>query len=208
MTDVPFTATVPDDLAALRHELGSPLAAVTALIGTLADDDRIMTGERRREIAQLAYWQARHMAAVLSGTGTTTRALIEVVVAAGVAAGVSQPRLQTELTPDAADTAVDAHSVQQVLTNLLGNAVRHGAPDTEIRLAARLDRDTLVLAVHNRLTGPYRQRPEGHGLRIVDSILSDARGSFTMRRTPGWVVAEATLPVQRSHMSTGRAFPG
>jgi signal transduction histidine kinase len=207
MTDIPFTAAVPDDLAELRHELVSPLAAVTALIGTLADDDRTLTRERRREIAQLAYWQARHMAAVLSGTGTATRALIEVVVAAGVAAGVPQPRLRTELTPDAADTAVHAHPVQQVLTNLLGNAVRHGAPDTEIHLVARLDRGTLVLAVHNRLTGPYRQRPEGRGLRIVDGILNDARGSFTMSRTADWVIAEATLPVQGPHLSMGRSFP-
>jgi signal transduction histidine kinase len=189
-----------DDLAALRHELCSPLAAVTALIGTLAadDSDRVLSGERRREIAQLAYWQARHMAAVLSGIGNGTRALIEVVVAAGVAAGVPEPRLRTELTPDAATTAVNAHPVQQILTNLLGNAVRHGAPDTEIRLAARLDGATLVLTIHNRMVGPYRQRPEGCGLRIVDSILNDAHGSFLMRRTSGWMVAEATLPVLTS----------
>ena len=80
-------------------------------------------------------------------------------------------------------------------------------PDTEIHVAARLDHGTLVLAVHNRLTGPYRRRPEGRGLRIVDAILSEARGSFTMRRTPGWVVAEATLPVSGPHISIGPPFP-
>jgi hypothetical protein len=47
MTDIPFTAAVPDDLAEPRHELVSPLAAVTALIGTLTDDDPTLTGERR-----------------------------------------------------------------------------------------------------------------------------------------------------------------
>jgi signal transduction histidine kinase len=195
MTNVPFDP--PDDLAALRHELRSPLAAVTALIGTLAADDadRPLTGDRRREIARLAYWQARHMAAVLAGTGTATRALVEVVLAAGVAAGVPELRLRTDLTSDAADAAVDAHPVQQVLTNLLGNAVRHGMPDTEIRLAARLEHGTLVLDVRNRLAGPFRRRPEGHGLRIVRGILDEANGSFAMRRTPGWVVAVATIPV-------------
>jgi signal transduction histidine kinase len=80
------------------------------------------------------------MTAVLTGTGTATRA-DRSRRRAGVAASVPQPRLRAELTPDA---AVHAHPVQQVLTNLLGNAVRHGAPDTQIHLVARLDRGTLV----------------------------------------------------------------
>jgi signal transduction histidine kinase len=195
--------TEPDDLAVLRHELCSPLAAVTALIGVLADDesDPSPTGVRRREIARLAYWQARHMSAVLTGSGGRARAVAEVVVASVVAAGIPERRLRTELTPDAAGTIIDAPPVQQVLTNLLGNAVRHGAPDAEIRLAARLDGASLRFAVHNRLTGPYRPRAGGRGLRIVGGILADAHGSFTMHRAADHVVAEAMLPVVSPQLS-------
>jgi two-component system, OmpR family, sensor kinase len=187
------------EIAALRHELCSPLAAVSALLGVLAadDSDPTPTGVRRREIARLAYWQTRHATAVLTGTAGRSRSLTEVVVAAGIAANVPRPRLRTDLTPAAADTAVDAHAVQQVLTNLLGNAVRHGAPDGEIRLAARLERDALLLAVRNRFTGPLRRRPQGQGLRIVDDILRGVDGSFTMRLVSGWVLAEASLPLAR-----------
>lgn len=195
--------TDADDLAVLRHELSSPLAAVTALIGVLADDDGDLspTGVRRREIARLAYWQARHMSAVLTGTGGRPRVLAEVVVAAVVAAGIPERRMRTELTPDAADTVVDAPPVQQVLTNLLGNAARHGAADTEIRLAARLDGGSLRFAVHNRLTRPFRSRSAGRGLGIVDAILTGARGSFTLRTAADHIVAEASLPVVAPDMS-------
>lgn len=195
--------TDSEDLAVLRHELCSPLAAMTSLMGVLADDesDPSPIGVRRREIARLAYWQARHMSAVLNGTGGRARAVAEVVVAAVVAAGIPEWRLRSEVTPEAANTVVDAAPVQQVLTNLLGNAVRHGASHTEIGLTARRDGGSLWFAVHNRLAGPFRPRPAGRGLGIVDSIVTGVRGSFTMRIAADHVFAEATLPVVAPEMS-------
>jgi signal transduction histidine kinase len=183
-----------DPLAALRHELCSPLAAVTALIETLTDDGDLSV-ECRREIARLAYWQARHMAAVLHGTAAGRRALIEVVLAARVAAGVPEARLRTQVTAEAAGIAVDARPVQQVLTNLLVNSLRHGAAGADINLEARRDGGMLVLTVHNRLPARYRRRPAGHGLRIVTDLVTAAGGSFELRCLLGAARAEAELPV-------------
>jgi signal transduction histidine kinase len=189
----PFHPATPgfDGIAALRHELRSPLAAVTALIGTLAAED--LSDDRRREIAHLAYWQARHMAAVLHGTAAGRGTLVEVVAAAGVAAGLTVSRLRTDLTAEAAGTAVDAQPMQQLLTNLLNNAARHGTPDGEIALAASVDTDALVLTVRNRLAVDYRPGPPGYGLRIVRRIVERNHGHLELLRTGEVMTVRATL---------------
>jgi signal transduction histidine kinase len=44
----------------------------------------------------------------------------------------------------------DSDRLAQVLSNLLGNAVQHGEPDSPVRLLARADGDDVVLEVHNQ----------------------------------------------------------
>jgi signal transduction histidine kinase len=49
----------------------------------------------------------------------------------------------------------DAERVTQIISNLLANAVRHGKPETPIRLTARGDTSSVVITVENR--GSIRQ---------------------------------------------------
>ena len=88
----------------------------------------------------------------------------------------------------------DAARVEQVLTNLLGNAVHHGSARTPITVTVRGEPDEVVLRVHNRgpaipradlkgLFSPFKRLKSGNaaggatanlglGLYIVDQIIS------------------------------------
>jgi signal transduction histidine kinase len=56
----------------------------------------------------------------------------------------------------------DCPRISQVLVNLLGNAVQHGAPDSIVTLTARGETDDVVLEVHN--VGPAITAPKLNGL--------------------------------------------
>jgi signal transduction histidine kinase len=199
--------TAPDQeesLRRLRHELRTPLASVTALTAAL-DEGTALDGDERRELARLAHWQAEHMADLVNGPaaavrGPRQRRLAEVVTAASVAAGVPRTRLEVRLDPAVAALPVCRRTVQQVLTNLLENAVRHGPADGAVRVTGRLDGDVLVLGVADagRPTEALRQALQGHGhglgVRIVQGLVAETEGSLRLAQPADRVVLEARLP--------------
>jgi two-component system OmpR family sensor kinase len=188
----------------LRHELRTPLASVTALTAAL-DGGSGLDGDARRELARLAHWQAQHMADLVEGSEAARRKpghrpLAEVVTAATVAAGLPRTRLCLALGPDVAALPVCRRPVQQIVTNLVENAVRHGPADGPVRVAACLDGDVLVLRVADdghptpALRRALDGRSTGLGLDIVRSLLAEAGGSLRLDPGSGGVVLEARLP--------------
>jgi sigma-B regulation protein RsbU (phosphoserine phosphatase) len=100
--------------------------------------------------------------------------------------------------------AWDADRLTQALTNLVGNAVQHGAPGTPIRVSARGLEDEVTLSVHNE--GPpipaeqqaaifqdgqrvgassaaADRRHQGLGLYIVERIVAAHGGAVSLRST-------------------------
>lgn len=207
--DGPEPAARPDArLHALRHELRTPLASVTALTAALdsglADPAAAIDGERRRELARLAHWQAEHMVTLVDGGSAHGpdghRPLDQVVTAAAVAAGVPRNRCVTRLAEQVVDLAVRRQVVQQLLTNLLENAVRHGPAEGPVFLSARLDDGELVLRVADTgsptaaLRRALAGETSGLGLSIVRSLLAEAGGRLVLRTDEPGVVLEARMP--------------
>lgn len=211
-------------VAVLGHDLRTPLAAVTASASALVRD---LPEGRPAALAQRMLASARRMGSMIEDLldvtrirqhgglvlrpvplqldAVCTRALAELGEAqAGRVELVAQGDLHGEW---------DAERLGQVLSNLLGNALRHGSPDQAVRLVLDGARpDCVRLEVRNGgcippellpvLFQPFRGREAhagrqdglGLGLFIVQSIVHSHHGSVEVHSADGHTVFAVTLP--------------
>ena len=87
----------------------------------------------------------------------------------------------------------DRARIAQLLSNLLANALTHGAPDAPVRVSASSDGDVFELSVENK----------GGRSRPAPSIASSSRSSAAPRRTGQQGLASASISPPRSpaHMA-------
>lgn len=151
-------------LGVLGHDLRTPLTAITALAQLQL---RAKTPDRTAHFASQIVTSAAHMAHMITDLIELTR----VRLGAGIAinrARISICDLCTEcieemraIYPNRVFTLTcdeelsgdwDRARMSQVVANLLGNAVQHGAIDAPVTLKARGDGMSIELAVHNEGT--------------------------------------------------------
>ncbi len=156
-------------VAAVSHDLRTPLARIKASSSTLADSELELGAGARQSLAALIDKQADRLAELVQNLLDMSR----------IQAGVLQPRrtvsalpelvsaVIADLTPalrghqvqlDVEDSLppvdVDVTLISRVLTNLLENAVRHAPRGTPITIGARPTAgDTLVVFVSDQGPG-------------------------------------------------------
>ena len=155
-----------DFLAVLGHELRNPLAALsTGLeLQRLRDDP-----QRRRAIVAMMRRQVDHLARLLDDLLDVSRisrgkitlqtevvSLNDALERAveehrGVLPGHRSPRISLTMPPRAIPVAADPTRLHQILSNLLGNAVKYTPPDGRIWVA--LEREETEAVVRVRDTG-------------------------------------------------------
>jgi PAS domain S-box-containing protein len=189
-----------DLVATISHELRTPLAAVYGAAQTLLGRDDLPP-ERRRQLLQMIAAQAARLSTITESvllTSRLDRGVVEVEresvdVAELARATVEAMReqlpesvsLELESGPDAVNAAGDADRIQQVLVNLLDNAVKYGGgspvtvrvdpADGVVRLSVQDEGPGLSPAEQARVfekfyrAGPQLTRTGGTGLGLYIS---------------------------------------
>lgn len=192
-----------DRLAVLVHEVRSPVAALSAIAGTLADGE--LGTEARHELVRLSTLACGAIERIVADAAVASIhrekvdavALVNDVVSA---AGVRGVRIAFAAPKDAPAVDADPARVRQALDNLVTNAVVHGGPGVEIAVALRAD-DALRIDVSD--SGPgiaedelerifdtgVRLDPErpgtGIGLALARSIAEGHGGTLTVESRLG-----------------------
>jgi PAS domain S-box-containing protein len=200
-------------LGILGHDLRNPLSTIliTSRVLALRDDTPSETRRRLERVTTSGLRMQQMIEQLLDMTrarlaGGITVALTEREVdLSGVVKKIvdevqtAQPQSRLELLVDGDCSArVDADRFEQVVSNLLGNAVTHGDPAKPVRVHLLSRADAIVMTVHNHgpaidrafmplLFNPFArgERPQRHsaglglGLYISERIIDAHGGTLT-----------------------------
>jgi K+-sensing histidine kinase KdpD len=217
-------------LGAVSHDLRTPLASIIASAGSLRQPDVEWTGAERAAFLEDIEGEARRLERIVanlldlsrmeSGTLRPERgwydiaALVDDVVGRlrGPAAG---HQVRVSVAEDLPPVPLDYVEIDQVLSNLIENALRHTPAGTHIWIEAARDGDALALTVaddgpgidpasRHRLFDPFVRggdrrgapRGAGLGLAIARGLVEAHGGRISAEERPGGgTVMRFTLPL-------------
>jgi len=217
-------------LSAVSHDLRTPLGVITGSASTLLDTDAKLSESARRDLLETIHEEAQRlhrlvrnlldMTRLQSGALTFDKELHPIDELVGVALARLEDRLakrkvEVELRADLPPVLVDAVLVEQVLINLLENALKYTPEGTAIDIAARVEGPNVVVRVRDRGPGvPVDEREKifekfhrggkegasgaGLGLAICRGVV-EAHGGRIWVDEPegGGAVFSFTLPAGR-----------
>ena len=161
-------------LRGMSHDLRTPLTGISGSISAVLDNEEYLTREQQRELLEGAKedadWLCRMVENLLSVTRITDdtdgalhtqeEALEEVIGAAVLSFRKRHPDIAVEVSvPDSVlMVPIDPVLIQQVMQNLLDNAVFHGKTTTRIRVRASAENGKALVSVEDNGTGIDRSR--------------------------------------------------
>jgi two-component system sensor histidine kinase KdpD len=214
-------------LSSVSHDLRTPLASITGAASSLIEDDGSLPLLARRELAQLAYEEAERLNRLVSNLLDMTRleagvhiekewqSLEEVMGSAlnRLEARLLDHPLTTSLPPELPLIPFDSLLIEQVLDNLLENAIKYTPSGTPIEMSAYVEDDNVLIEVADHGPGLppgterlifdkfYRAQPDsvrgaGLGLAICQSIIKAHGGRIWAENRPGGgAIFRFTLPL-------------
>ncbi len=204
-----------DLVCTVAHELRSPLTSVKGFTATLLAKWSRFTDDQKRVMLETVNADADRVTRLItelldvsrieSGRMEVHRELVDIpdrvrkIIAGRVACGDSEDRYRLEVAADLPETWLDADKIDQILVNLIENAVRHGAGIVTTVVEAS-DIDSVTVSVRDQGEGispevaprvfrqfwrGKRRGGTGLGLYIVKGLVEAHGGTITVQRAPG-----------------------
>ena len=215
-------------LRAISHDLRTPLSGIMGTSEMIRDMSR--EDDPRHALAQGIWDDADWLRSLVENILNLTRledgrlvlqkqpeAVEEIIANALEHIAKRAPEIGVDIPEDLLLVPMDARLIVQVLVNLLDNAIKHTAPEREIRIAVQRDGTDAVFCVADRGDGispedlPYifrtfytsrhnradAKRGIGLGLAICDAIVKAHGGTIRAEnRTDGGALFRFTLPME------------
>jgi signal transduction histidine kinase len=210
-----------DLVSTVAHELRSPLTSVKGFTATLLAKWSRFTDDQKRVMLETVNADADRVTRLITelldvsrieaGRMEIHRQLVSIpervekIVAGRMAAGDAPDRFRVIVSPGLPETWLDADKVDQILGNLIENAVRHGAGTVTVvveplELTARGPAEGVAVSVRDEGDGvapemvprvfrqfwrAKRRGGAGLGLYIVKGLVEAHGGTITVQRAPG-----------------------
>jgi two-component system sensor histidine kinase KdpD len=214
-------------LSSVSHDLRTPLAAITGAASTLMQQDVTFDISERQELMQTIYEEAEHLNHIIRNVLDMTRLeagtikvkkewqpLEEIVGAVLNRLGerLKDRPVQTRLPSDLPLVSFDPLLIEQVLINLMENALKYTPQGTPIELSAFVKDGDLVVEIEDRGPGIPPGEEErifekfmrgsaagggiGLGLTICRAIITSHGGKIRAENRPGrGAIFRFTLPI-------------
>jgi len=157
-------------LATMSHELRTPLNAIIGFSDMLANDQLVFDPARKSEYAKLINESGRHLLSVVNGIldmskmesgnfeitpepfqpAHAIRSCCDILVLKAQEAGVE---LKTRIATDLPEVVADRRAVNQILINLVSNAIKFTPCGGRVSVSALCDGPKLVIAVEDTGVG-------------------------------------------------------
>ncbi|HJW33940.1 MAG TPA: sensor histidine kinase KdpD [Holophagaceae bacterium] len=191
-------------LSSVSHDLRTPLGAITGASSTLLDAEAPVPEETRRELLESIQTEAERMHRLVSNLLDITRlesgtlsvrkewTLLEEVVGSALnrmEAVLKDHPVSVDLPPDLPPVPLDSLLMEQVLVNLLDNAVKHSPPGTPIEIKGWSVGRTATLVVADQ--GPGLET--GDEERIFEKMVRGSRSTPSVGAGLGLAICRAIV---------------
>lgn len=217
-------------LSSVSHDLRTPLATITGAASGLLEEKDQLGPTARHELAKSIYNEAHRLDRLVrnlldmmrleSGAVQLQKEWhpFEEIVGAALTrleSRLNGHQVRTNFQPDLPLVLLDGVLMEQVLINLLENALKYAPPSTGIELSATVSDHELVFEVADRgpgvpsgdeqrifdkfyRAGPAREGGVGLGLTICRGIIEAHGGRIWVEKRPGGgSVFRFTLPIEQ-----------
>lgn len=223
-------------LRAVSHDLRTPLASIVASAGSLRKTDVSWTDAERQGFVADIEEEARRLTRIVTNLLDLTRmeagvlkpertwrdlpALVDDVIGR-LRGSVAMPVIRVIAPAELPPVLLDYVEIDQVLSNLIENCLRHAGHEREIEITLRSTGDEVIVEVADRGPGiapaalghvfePFYRAPGprsragiGLGLAVARGLVEAHGGRISVRaRDGGGTVVAFTLPLEHSGVRT------
>jgi signal transduction histidine kinase len=205
-----------DLVSTVAHELRSPLTSVKGFTATLLAKWTRFTDDQKRVMLETVNADADRVTRLITelldvsrieaGRIEVHRELVDIpqraekLIAGRVASGEDGGRFHVQVPGDLPETWLDADKVDQILGNLIENAVRHGAGNVTTVVESLPGADGVAVSVRDQGQGiapelaprvfrqfwrAKRRGGAGLGLFIVKGLVEAHGGDISVQQAPG-----------------------